>query len=108
MSSNELSSIAGVVLSLLFSYVPKLNTWYAALDEAAKRLIMLVSLLVVAGVSFGLACLPATAGQVPQITCDSAGAWGLVKAFIAALVANQSAYMITLKTRSVKQAWVQG
>ena len=96
MSAEFLTMIAGVVLSLLFSYVPGLNTWFAALDSLYKRLIMLGLLLLSAAALFGLACagiLQELAGV--QVTCDRAGLIGLVQAFIAAVIANQTAYMIT-------------
>ena len=41
VSSELIVSIAGVVLSLLFSYIPGLRTWFAALVTETKQLIML-------------------------------------------------------------------
>ena len=95
MTSEQLAVAAGIVLSLLFSYVPGLNDWYQALDATKKRLIMLGALLVVAGAAFGLSCWPAF--PEPVVTCDQAGAYGLLKALFASLVANQTTYLITPK-----------
>lgn len=96
MSAEFLTMIAGVVLSLLFSYVPGLNTWFAALDSLYKRLIMLALLLLSAAGLFGLACagvLQELAGV--QVTCDRSGLVGLIQAFVMAVIANQSTYAIT-------------
>lgn len=91
MTAELLASVAGVVLSLAFSYVPGLRPWFDKLSSDYKRLVMLGALLVVAVGAFGLACI----GQYAALTCDEAGAWTLVKAFLAAAVANQAAYALT-------------
>ncbi len=93
MNATELSAIAGVVLSLAFSYIPGLSGWFDAKEPTAKRLIMAGLLLVAAAAIFGLSC----AGVLTVATCDQNGALGLVSAFIAALVANQSTYLISPK-----------
>ena len=41
-----LASIAGVVLSLAFSYIPGLSTWYGGQSAQAKSLVMLGCLVV--------------------------------------------------------------
>lgn len=107
MTAQMLSGAAGIILSLLFSYVPKLNTWYAGQSEEVKKLIMLGLLFVVAAGAFGLAC----AGVLTDlfgiaITCDKAGAIGLIQAFVIAAVANQTTYKLTPQVKSVKAAKV--
>lgn len=92
MTAEILAVIAGVVLSLLFSYVPGLNAWFAALESTYKRLIMLGLLLVSAGAVYGLACLGWGASFGIALTCDQAGAIELLKAFGLAAIANQAAY----------------
>jgi len=88
-----LASIVGVILSVFFSYFPKVRDWFAALAGDQKRLIMLGCLVIVAGALYGLNC----AGwiQAEGLTCDQAGAVTLVNAFVAALVANQTTYLVT-------------
>jgi hypothetical protein len=105
MTAQALSAAAGILLSLLFSYTPKLSTWYAAQSKETKQLIMLGLLFVTAGAAFGLAC----AGVLTDlfgitITCDKAGALGLASAFISALIANQAMFMATPQTKGVKAA----
>ena len=94
-----LAAFAGVVLSLLFSYIPKLNTGFAALTGEVKRLIMLALLLAVSVVVFLLGCY-AIVGT--GLTCDRAGAIQLAWMFILAVIANQSAYNISPQTQGVK------
>ena len=52
-------------------------------------------LLLVAGGSFGLGCIPTS--PYHWFSCDIKGFWGLVDVFVAALVANQSTYLVTRK-----------
>ncbi len=96
MTAEIIASIAGILLSLVFSFVPGLKQWYDSQTPQAKSLVMLGALVVVSAGAFGLSC----AGwfDVP-ITCDQAGAEQLVGAFILALMANQSTYLVTRKLR---------
>ena len=100
MTSDLLASISGIVLSLVFSYIPGLNTKFAKLDSGIKRLIMAGLLLITAGAAFGLSC----AKIFPTVACSQEGALGLVKVFVMALIANQSAYLISPEPASVTEA----
>lgn len=100
-----LAAIAGAVLSLLFSYIPGLNTWYAKKQEEIKKLIMALLLLILAGSIFGLQC----AGILEAgLSCDQQGAIQLVWIFISAIVANQSVYKLTPQLAKVKTAKFTG
>lgn len=90
-----LSSIAGVVLSLALAYIPGISTWYNALTGDQKRGLMALLLLMVAGGLVGAAC----AGYYDGVTCDQAGAAAVVRAYIAALVANQATYSLAVQGR---------
>jgi hypothetical protein len=94
MSAEQLAAIAGVILSLVFSYIPGLSDLFAKLDPTKKRLVMGLMLLIVAGAAFGLSC----GNVITAITCDKQGALGLINVLIMALVANQSVYQITKKS----------
>lgn len=107
MTADGLALYAGVVLSLLFSYVPGLNTWFAGLESVYKRLIMLGLLLLTAGVVYGLACAGWAASLGIQLTCDQAGLMQLVQAFMLAMIANQAAYQITPETAKVRAAKIK-
>jgi hypothetical protein len=105
MTPDILTGAAAIVLSLIFSYIPGLNTWFAALQKEAKQLIMLGLIVIVAGASYGLAC----AGVFVDLTgiplsCDQAGVLGLLRAVVVAIVANQSAYLVSPNTAAVRNA----
>jgi hypothetical protein len=87
-----LAAILGAILSLFFSYFPKVRDWFAALVGDQKRLIMLVGLTVIALALYGLNCAAWIAAE--GLTCDQAGAVVLVNAWVAAIVANQTAYLL--------------
>ena len=94
MTAELITSVAGSVLSLLFSYIPGLNDWFNKLEGTPKRLIMLAMLLLVSGGAFGLGC----AGWFGvEVSCDQAGIEKMISAFILALMANQSTYAISPK-----------
>ncbi len=96
MTAELLASVVGVLLSLLFSYVPGFRQWFEQFNPDQKRLAMLVMLLAVALSVFGLSC----SGLYSWVTCDQAGALGLVSAFVAALIANQAAFLVSPKVQS--------
>jgi hypothetical protein len=90
----ELSGWAGVLLSLLVAYVPGVNGWYQAQDPKGKAAIMAGLLLLVTLSIFGLSCAGLAVDFGLSVTCTKVSAIGLVRVFIAALVANQSAYLL--------------
>lgn len=87
-------STAGVVLSLAFTYIPGLKTWYEKLS-GYKALIMVALVLVVSLVYFGLGCTPFGVRIGIEIPCDVDGAITVALAFVRVLVANQTAYLLT-------------
>jgi hypothetical protein len=98
MTAEELSMIAGVLLSLGFSYIPGMSDWYARLSPEKKRLLMLGLLAAVALAVFGLACTGfASGGPAIDVTCDSSGAIGLLNMFILAVISNQAVFLISPK-----------
>jgi uncharacterized membrane protein YqjE len=102
MTAELLALIVGTLLSLAGSYLYGFNVWYAALDETKKRLLMLAMLLGSTLAIFGLACV-GVLGSAVQVTCDKAGAWGLLTAFFKALLANQAVFKISPQTASVTE-----
>ena len=96
-----LGAIAGIVLSLLFSYIPGLSTKFASLKPEIKRLIMAGLIVVSSGIVFAAGC----AGWIEtNIVCDRGGAIQLLSIVISALIANQSTYAISPQTEAVKAA----
>ena len=94
MTAELLASIAGIVLSLACSYLPGLSTRFDKLPPQYKQLVMGGLLMVVAVAVFGMSC----GGIVAAVVCDKAGAVGLLKVLIAALIANQSAFLLTKRS----------
>ena len=91
MSSETISTMAGLLLSLVFSYVPRVRDEFDALSPTAKRGLMGACIVAVGCFSFAWGC----AGLTDAIACDRAGAVGLLRSIVAALVANQAMYLIT-------------
>jgi hypothetical protein len=92
MTAEQLSSIAGVILSLCMSYIPGVSDWYQKLSPVAKRAIMAALIIFVAAASYALSC----AGVVKWVNCSNNGVGGLVSSVIAALVANQATHLISV------------
>lgn len=98
MESNVVVMIAGVILALLFGYMPGLRGWYEALDAVRKAQVMAGLLLLAAGGVYGAACYTPWAA----VECSEAGFWQLVELFVTALIANQATYLIGVRpTRTV-------
>ena len=115
MTVEMLSILAGSLLSLLFTYLPGLSEWYQRLDDGwlvseplvdtpdcelpdggtRKRLVMLACLTLTAGASFGLACSGWGTYFGLSLSCTQGGAAELLRAFILALIANQSTHRIS-------------
>ncbi len=93
-----ITMVVGAVLSLLFNYFPVLNVWYAALKTEVKSGI-LIGLLAVASVVIYLLSLYGI------IEVQGPTTWIMVlRTFVLAMVANQSAYIISPQTVAVKEA----
>lgn len=102
LTPETLAMIAGIIISLLFSYIPGLNVKFAALAPEVKRLIMLGILLAISAAAVGLAC-----GNIIVITgfvCNQAGITTIVWSFILAVIANQSIYSISPQLQRVRLA----
>lgn len=98
MTPEFLAVSAGVLLSLAFSYLPKLRDWYAVQSGDTKRGVMLGSLFVVAAGMFGAGCLGYSAPlELPAVSCDQAGVLDLIKILFNAAIANQAAFLLTPK-----------
>lgn len=85
-----LSSIAGVILSLLFQYIPGLSDWYEAQTSQLKAGVMLACLVVATVVLYSASCND----FISVIACDEQGLKTLALAFVMALAGNQSTHQI--------------
>jgi hypothetical protein len=93
MTPELISSIAGILLSLMFSYIPGVNAWYENLEGTYKRLIMLGLLFMVAAGIFGLGC----ANLISDVACTKEDALRMLQVFITALIANQTTFLVSPK-----------
>jgi hypothetical protein len=84
----SISAFIGVLLSVIFAYVPKLRTWFAALPSKTKSLIMLGLLVLTSVVVYVLAVY----GIIQ--TYPEANAFTLIQVIFLAIAANQSTYLI--------------
>jgi hypothetical protein len=99
--ANDLAGIAGVILSLVFSYVPGAKDWFAKLDGTKKRLFMLGALLVSSLVVVGLVCSGFGQDFGLAVVCDRSGLVRVVSAFFFAAIANQTTYALSPKATPV-------
>lgn len=90
MTAEQLASLAGIILSLLFGYFPGLQAWYDTRTSQEKALVMAGVLVLGAGGSLALACNFESA----CLTSDWRAYWD---ALLAALVANVSTYILLVR-----------
>ena len=92
-----LSILFGILLSVLCSYAPWVKTKWNAFDGDTKRVVMLVGLFVITLVIFGASCttFKDSFPILGAVSCTQNGAIDLFKLFVAAVVANQSAFLLS-------------
>ena len=93
MTVEQLGAIAGVILSLVLAYAPKIKDWYDTKTAAEKAQIMGALLVLSAFGVFGLSC----ANLYALVPCTVEGAKDLLGVLIAALVANQASFLLLVK-----------
>lgn len=97
-----LGLVVGALFSILFSYVPKLNVWFAALSTEAKQLSMLGLMLLSTAAIFGLGC--GNIIPINDFVCNQSTAVYFIYVFILSVLSNQGTYKITPQTLAVRQA----
>lgn len=85
-----LSYVAGVLLSLAFSYFPGAEKWFKTLDGTQKRLVLLAALSLSAVGLFAWGC-----AQPGVVTCDTNGALKMFQLLVQAAIASQAVYTAT-------------
>lgn len=103
MSVELLTTLAGVLLALLFEYWTWLRERYDALPSDAKGRVMLVATAVVALVVFGANCGNLAIPGLPPVDCTVDGFTGLVWLWLLAAGGSQGAYLMVVKPRREKK-----
>ena len=109
LTIDMVAGAGGLVLTLAFAYFPKLNTWYAAKDEAYKKLFMAGVVTFFTASAFGLGCF----GYLEMlfrvtVACTQESAIGLLRAIVIGIVVNQGVFGVLPQTAKVKAAKVLG
>lgn len=97
------AGIFGFLLSVFFTYFPKVNTAFAKLTTEQKSLIQILGTIAVAAIIFLISCQ----GWITiNIACTEKGAVELIKIVFVALTSNQITYLSTknFMPNSVKEA----
>ena len=99
LTPEALSAFFGILLSVLCSYAPFVKTKWNVFDNDTKRIVMLIGLAVITLVLFGLSCTTLKDSfpmlSLSAVSCTQSGAVDLFKIFVSAVVANQSAYLLS-------------
>jgi len=96
ITPENLTYILSAIVSILFMYFPKLESWYDTLPSNEKRLVMTGALAVIAIAVYGLAC----SGYLDKVwpgavvACNEEGLIDLVKTFVIAVGVNQGVYRL--------------
>jgi len=94
-----LAGFAGLLLSLVFEYVPGASDWYEKYTAVQKRGIMVLVLLVASVLIFGASC---TGLYNLNLDCGVGGIMELLRVFLACLVANASGHSLLKKPNLLK------
>ena len=94
MTSEQISALAGLILSLSLAYIPGLSSWYSALENPKKVFVTGIVIVVAAVGSLAWNCRADPAGLV---ACLNQNYSVYLSALIAALVANQASFTLLVK-----------
>ena len=94
---------AGILLAVIFDFVPKAKAWFETKSVEEKRLANAALLLAVAVGIFGFNCLGWASGLgIPAVACDQPGALSMVQLFILGLGMNYGTHAVSrFVTKSV-------
>jgi len=96
MTPEIIVTVAGIFLSAVFEYVPKVEGWYNTLEKKVKAAIMALSVLLVVAVAGLISCY----GPYDYLACSQAGFWDGAELFVLALVVNQTTHSLIRKDRT--------
>lgn len=100
-----LVTLAGVVLSLLFTYMPKLRVQFAGLASETKQLVNLILSVLLAAIVFAFTCTNFVI--FPGVECTKDGVIAVVVYIFLAAGGNQLTYKLSPQPADVKAAKVE-
>lgn len=91
-----LTSAAGILLNVIFTYIPGATDWFERLKPPHKALFMLGLSVVIAGVVYGANCYGWAGGLgLPEAACTQTGLVELARLLAITFASNQVAYLGT-------------
>jgi hypothetical protein len=95
MTSDKLATLVGVLISLLFAYLPGLKSWFEKQVPELKAGLTAVVTVIAAVAIYGLSC----ANWFPElgVTCTKAGLQQLISVVIGALVGMAGGYVTLVR-----------
>ena len=93
--SNVLLFVLGVLLSLVFTYVPEAKAWFQGLPH--QGLAMLGMVVLIGALYFGLSCTPFAVYLHITITCEASSVFSLLEAIVIIATGNQLTYLLAPK-----------
>lgn len=88
------ATVAGIVISLGFSYVPGLSDYFKKQTPTVKRSILAAAIIVVAVAIVLGSCVGFDLGE-NTVSCDSTGVQAVLGNVVDALIGSQAAYTFT-------------
>ena len=87
--------VAGLLLAIVFDFVPKAKGWFDTKSVEMKRLINAGIMLLVVVVVFGFNCLGWGEGLgIPAVACTQAGALFMIQLFVLGIGMNYGAHAV--------------
>lgn len=107
MTPEMIAGFAAVILSLAFTFIPKLNAKFAAWEVEYQQLTMLGLMALVSLGAYGIACAGLAVDFGIAVECTQSGAIHLAQALFVAVAFNQGTNTIVPKPKAVKEAKAQ-
>lgn len=104
LSPEALMLLMGGFMSLLFTYFPGLNTWYASKAEKTKKIVMAVLLAAITAALYAGMCIGMV--TVAEMVCDVASGIDMIYFLVLAIVGNQGIFKLTVQPIKVVAAKV--
>ena len=89
MDSFNIGAVAGVGLSLVWKYVPRVKGWFEKQEPETKELINLGAMVAVVAGAYGVSCI----NWLEVYACTQVGLKDAVFGLTGAVVGNASAYV---------------